>query len=43
MPKTVDELEFYQILKQYKGRVIAGLKKNKRIHSKVVKNRPDRY
>ena len=45
MPKTVDELRVLSNpKKQYKGRVIAGLKEKQRgLHSKVVKNKPDRY
>ena len=45
MPKTVDELRVLSNpKKQYKGRVIAGIKETQRgLHSKVVKNRPDRY
>ena len=45
MPKTVDELRVLSNPeKQYKGRVISGIKERQRgIQSKVNKNRPDRY
>jgi hypothetical protein len=45
MPKTVDELRVLSNpKKQYKGRVISGLKEKQRgLQSKVVKNLPDRY